>query len=214
MRKTLIACRTIERELRTAMAACGFEGELVLIESGLHNAPARLHARLQQALDDCEDCDAALLALGACGNAVSGLRAGDFQLILPRAEDCISLLLGGQNAQRPIDTYFLTQGWLEGERNIWCEYEHCIKRYGAACGREIFDQMFHNYRSITLLDTGCYDTESARVEARRIADVLGLELRLQRGTLRLLQELITGPWTPDRFILTPPGEKLQTGIPG
>ena len=43
MRKTVVACRTIERELRVAMDVCAFAGETVWIESGLHNVPARLH---------------------------------------------------------------------------------------------------------------------------------------------------------------------------
>ena len=129
-------------------------------------------------------------------------------------EDCISLLLGGQKAQRPIDAYFLTRGWLDGERNIWCEYLHCMQKYGKKLGQEIFDQMFHNYRALVLLDTGCYDMATAGAEARRIAEALGLEIQLKKGTLRLLMDLMTGSWTEDRFIVTPPGECLRTGIPG
>lgn len=214
MRKTVVACRTIERELRVAMDACAFAGETVWIESGLHNVPARLHERLQRALEECAPCDVVLLALGLCGNAVAGLQAGNFRMVLPRVEDCISLLLGGKDAERPIDAYFLTQGWLDGERNIWREYEYCINKYGKHLGREIFDQMFRNYRTLMLLDTGCYDMAPACAQARQIAETLGLELSLRQGTLHLIQELLTGPWTQERFIVVEPGEKLHTGIPG
>lgn len=206
----VIACRTIEREVHAAMEACGFAGELRLIESGLHNMPKKLHARLQKELDACRNCDTVLLAMGFCGNSVVGLRAGNFQLVLPRVEDCISLLLGP--AARPLDSYFLTQGWLDGERNIWCEYEYCVQKYGAELGREIFDQMFRNYRTITLLDTGCYDVAVAAAQARRIAGALSLRLCIRPGTLEALCRLLAGPWEDSRqFVIVPPHGELMVG---
>ena len=71
-----------------------------------------------------------------------------------------------------------------------------------------------NYRTLMLLDTGCYDMAPACAQARKIAETLGLELSLRQGTLHLIQELLTGPWTQERFIVAEPGEKLHTGIPG
>ena len=64
------------------------------IESGLHINPDSLRKRLQEELDHLGNIDRALLAFGYCGNALLGLRAEHFRLIFPRAEDCITLMLG------------------------------------------------------------------------------------------------------------------------
>ena len=47
----IIACETLRDELEFALAGVGDAPQVVWIESGLHNVPGKLHARLQEALD-------------------------------------------------------------------------------------------------------------------------------------------------------------------
>lgn len=210
MNTVIIACQTIEDELRAAMAAEGVDYPIRWIEAGLHNVPRQLNARLQQELDACAGVDTVLLAMSFCGNSVVGLQTRDFQLVLPRCDDCITLLLGSvQRRQEAQYTYFLTDGWLRGERNIWVEYETCIKRYGEKRGKWIFDTMFSNYRYLALVDTGAYDTRPAEAESKRIALRLGLEYRRMEGSLSHLRQLLRGDWTQERFVRVPPHTRIR-----
>ena len=146
MNTVIIACQTLQNELEAAMAACNFSCEIRWIESGLHNVPKKLHATLQEHLDQCDGFDTVLLVMGYCGNSVADIETHDFQLVIPRVDDCISLLLGSVTSRRRQSaggcTYFMTEGWLQGERNIWKEYEYAINKYGPELGQEIFDTMF------------------------------------------------------------------------
>ena len=208
----IIACRTTEREVLAAMTRTGVDYPIRWIESGLHNVPKLLHKRLQEELDACAGFDTVLLAMAFCGNSVVGLKTHDFQLVLPRCDDCITLLLGcPERRQQEGYTFFLTEGWLKGERNIWTEYESCIERYGEKRGKRIFDSLFAHYKYIALVETGAYDTEKAEREAKQIAARLGLQYRRIPGGVEYLQGLLTGPWPEERFVRIPPQREVTSG---
>ena len=127
MKTIMIACKTIERELKKAIRDTGISYPCTWLESGLHNYPEKLREALQKTLDEISsETERVILAFGYCGNAVNGLKTGNFQLILPRVDDCITLMLGSFKKRQEISaeaaSYFLTKGWLDGERNIWAEY--------------------------------------------------------------------------------------------
>ena len=210
----IICCRTIGDELAEAEKSTGTAYPVLWIESGLHNVPRKLHRVLQETVDEAEREGAGriLLAMGFCGNSLENLQTEKAELILPRAEDCISLLLGSfkrrQEIQNEAGTYFMTKGWIEGERNIMREYEYTIEKYGEETGREIFDMMFGNYRRIGILDTGCYDMKPVLAETERMAASLQMKWELFRASNDYLKELLTGPWEADRFVRLQPGEKL------
>lgn len=205
MKTVIIACETIRQELLAAVERTGCSFEILWLESGLHNWPKKLQGRIRELLDRCGEYDTVLLAMSFCGNSVVGLQTRAFQLVIPRCDDCITLLLGSLSRRLEVKgSYFLTEGWLRGERNIWKEYCHCISRYGQERGREIFEDLLSHYEKLTLVDTGCSDREALEGEVRQIADTLELEYSCMAGTLDHLSQLLTGPWTPERFVLVPP----------
>lgn len=209
----ILGCRTLENELGKALTECSCDFPVRWIESGLHNVPQRLRQVLQENLDRCQGSRRVLMAMGYCGNAIAGLKTGDFQLVLPRVDDCISLLLGSCKERLKLTkdngTYFLTEGWLKGEQNIWKEYQHTIQKYGEARGRRIFDVMLGHYRSLALLDTGCYSLEDAGEESRKIADTLGLQHQILPATLAYLKKLLNGPWPDEEFLTVPPNTEIS-----
>lgn len=201
----IIACKTIENELLAAMKRLENPLEIRWVESGLHNIPKQLNAHLQTLLDDCKDCRTVLLAMSFCGNALVGLRTGDFRLVVPRCDDCITLLLGSMQKRQSIQaTYFLTEGWLKGERNLWREYEYCLEKYGPKRAEKIFSVMMAHYKNLAMLDTGCFDTLQCSQEIQRIAQVLNLEYTRIPGTLDYLDQLLQGDWPFSRFLIVPP----------
>lgn len=212
MNTAIICCKTIYAELELAMAESGCSHPVILIESGLHNYPGKLRARLQEALDKAAAYDRVLLAFGTCGNSVAGLTTGGFELILPLADDCITLLLGSLDVKRQYErTYFLTKGWLDGEHNIWREYQYAVNKYGEETGRSIYSTVLSNYRNLGVLDTGAYDIAGIRGQTEEIAAELGLEHKILPATTRYLRKLITGPWPEDEFLIIPPGSEISAG---
>jgi hypothetical protein len=193
------------------MAEIGCDHPVITIESGLHNYPEKLRSRLQEALDHAEAYDRVLLAFGTCGNSVVGLRTGSFELVLPLADDCITLLLGSSDLKRQYErTYFLTKGWLDGERNIWWEYQYAIKKYGEETGKSIYSTILSNYRYLGILDTGAYDIAEIGTLTEEIAAELGLEHKILPATTRYLNKLITGPWPADEFLIVPPESTISS----
>lgn len=67
---------------------------LHILTDNNHDVPNRLREAIQRELDGIQDADRVLMAFGTCGGAMVGLRTGNFQLILPRVDDCLSLLMG------------------------------------------------------------------------------------------------------------------------
>ncbi len=212
METVIVGCKTLENELLRAVEETGCSYEILWIESGLHNYPKKLNQVLQETLDGC-GARQVLAAMGFCGNSIENISTGDYTLIFPRVDDCISLLLGSCKRRMEISrehgTYFLTEGWLKGERNIWKEYEYTMDKYGEETGKEIFSMMLGNYRSLALLDTGCYSMEKAGAEAENIAKTLELEYKVLSATLDYMKKLLAGPWTEEEFLVIPPHSMVQ-----
>ncbi len=212
MNAIVISCKTIEDELMAAMKELNCEYEVLWLESGLHNWPQKLNAKLQELLEECGGYDTVLLAMSFCGNALVGLHTGPFRMIVPRCDDCITLLLGSVARRRQISaTYFLTGGWLRGERNLWTEYVECLKKYGEKRGKRIFSTLLANYQTLALLDTGCFEHDAAEVEVRKMAETFSLKYTQLDGTLGYLKELLSGNWSEDRFLWIPPDSVVSDG---
>lgn len=209
MKTVIICCKTIEHELTLAAARTGASYPVIWIESGLHNVPSKLNARLRQELEQLpKDVERVLLGFGYCGNSLIGLETGAYEMILPRVDDCITLMLGSYRRRLQITkeegTYFLTEGWLRGERNIWEEYLHARGRYGEKRARQIFSSMLAHYSRLAIVDTGACDLERLLPTTEMIATELGLRHQVLPGSLSLLEALLTGPWDGPAFLTVPP----------
>ena len=211
MNTAIIACKTISDELRHAMAQTGTDYPVVWLEQGLHNVPELLRSALQTALDGLE-AQRVLLAMGFCGNAIRGVEVPACELIIPRVDDCISLLLG--SVQRRLAgsqehaAYFFTEGWLRGERNIWVEHLHMVEEYGEELTEELEKDMFGHYKTLGLLDCGIKPMDELIEGTKMIADGLHLKQRIIPATTRYLADLLTGPWPPERFLTLRAGETI------
>jgi hypothetical protein len=207
MTTQIIACRTIADELELARRETGCDLLVRWVDSGLHNRPDRLRTALQQALDEVTGTERVLMAFGFCGNAVVGLATGDFELVVPRVDDCISLMLGSTTRRQAISdekgTYFLTRGYLEHESNIWSEYQAFAAKRGKALADSIYATLLEHYRRLGIIDTGAYELEPFVECTGPIAETFHLEREVLPGTTRYLQKLLTGPWD-DEFIVVGP----------
>ncbi len=207
----IVACKTLESELCAAMERANRHFPIRWLEAGLHNVPEQLNARLQAILDSCQEFETILLAMGFCGGALTGLQTHSYQVVVPRCDDCITLLLGSAERRRQITaTYYLTEGWLNGERNIWREYEYCVEKYGKNRGDRIFSVMLSQYRYLALLNPGIPGKENAEAAIRRIARELKLEFVRIDGTLEYIKDLLNGNWAEERFLVVPPNSTVTS----
>ena len=215
MDTVIFACKTLENELLSAAVECECSYEIKWLESGLHNVTKKLTAALQALIDSSQEYSRALLALGYCGNSLVGLHTGNLTLVVPRVDDCISLLLGSYKNRQELTkndySYFMTEGWLKGERNIWREYEYAVSKFGEETGKDIYDAMFGHYKTLAMLNTNCFDLSYAEAEGKRIAAALGLEYKVIPATIGYIRQLLTGPWENESFLLIPPDSTIGIG---
>lgn len=213
MKTVILACNTIRGELELAArrTSCGYD--FVWVESGLHLVPGSLRKRIQEELDRLQGVDRVLLGFGFCGHAVADLESRQFELIVPRADDCITLLLGSAETRKRCSeeggVYFLTKGWLEGEANIWREYQSTVGRYGQQRADRIYERLLSHYKFLGLIDTGAYELAALLPEVQRIAAALKLEPRVFGASAEYLDRFLTGPWDGDDFVVIPPNTRIE-----
>ncbi len=213
METVVLACNTIRDEIEKAALDTNCPYRFTWIESGLHIVINSLRMRLQEELDRMNGAERVLLAFGICGGAVTGLKTGNYQLVIPRVDDCISLLLGSAETKRRCadrgGVYFLTRGWLEGEANIWKEYQACQQRLGPEKTERVYRKMLAHYKFLGLIDTGAYDLPGLMPLVREISAALRLELMTLKGKDQYLRRLLEGPWNDDYFVVIPPFTTIE-----
>ena len=208
VKTAILACRTIRDELELAQKRTDKKYDTFWVESNLHNWPDKLNKNIQQELDKLDSYDRILLGFCVCGNSVLGLQSRGFELIMPKTDDCISLLIGSMKQKMELvqghHSLFLTEGWLRHEANIWDEYEYTLKKYGEEITKDIMTTIYGKYDWLSIVDTGAYDLAGLLPETRRIADTFNLRHIILKGSTSYLEQLLTGPWNSERFIQIPP----------
>lgn len=210
----IVACETIRDEFQKVKEEVDCRYPVIWLPSGLHNTPDKLHEKLQETIKSVSDCDKILFAMGYCGNSIAGLKTENAELIFPRVDDCISLMLGSVTQRKEVcsgcGTYFLTKGWLDGEKNLWAEYLYTVEKYGKKRAKRIMSVMLHNYERLGVLDTGAYCIEEILPETKKIAAELELRHEVLPGSDSYIRRLLTGPWEEKQFLLVKPGERIET----
>jgi len=213
MKTAVLACNTIRAEVELAVERVGCHHDLYWLESNLHNVPVKLGKHIQESIEVLFSYERVLLAFGFCGNAVAGLKSGPFELILPRVDDCISLLLGSVHRRvqmsKEYQSIYLTEGWLKHESNIENEYKYLLNKYGDKTARQIIDSMYAHYTHLSIIDTDVFDIDKTLERTKKIANIFSLEQTVVSGTTEYIENLLVGPWPDDTFIRLHPQSVLD-----
>jgi hypothetical protein len=225
----LIACNVFQREACACIARAPHVVDVDFMELGEHARPDQLRALLQARIDAAEQAprryDAVLLLFGLCGNAGVGLMARQTPLVLPRAHDCATILLGSRSAfqQHFADNpsqgfsssgyldrgdYFLRKpeeggGVAEGD-----SYAELVKQHGEENARYVWEALHPNRpgddQAVFIRMPGIEDSRHlARFRVQ--AEATGKQCVELAGDLRLIAALLEGHWDESEFLVVPPG---------
>jgi hypothetical protein len=224
-RYALIACHVLWRELSHLAATSPGVIFPVYLEQGLHNEPDRLRSQVQAQIDRLDgQFDAILLGYGLCSNGICGLVARRSPLVVIRAHDCITLLLGAREhyqayfAAHP-GTYWYSAGWIETTQMPGRDrMDHLRRQYAARYDEETAEYLLEEEkRWIKNYSRACFikqddlpgNSDLHRAYTRRCAADCGWQYDELPGRLDLLRALVHGCWDSERFLVTRPGQKIQ-----
>lgn len=212
MNNLLIACETIKDEITKAIDKVECTNDIVWMNASLHNEPNQLRSELQKVIDSHIGYDNILLGYGNCGNSIVGLKATHSSMVFPITSDCISMLLYNRKDIDHIrkDTYFLTKGWINGEKSLFVEYKYCLEKYGEKRAKRIFSAMLKHYKNLMLIDTNTYDIDYYSHIAQELAEKTDLCFLVEEGSLSMLERLLSKKWD-DSFNIIKPGQEIIYG---
>ena len=151
----VIACKVFQ-DLLEHFLPPEMANQVTFLEYGLHQFPKKLTSAVQEQIDGIDEPSRILLGYGLCGNGLQGIQAGQHTLFIPRADDCIAILLGSYQAylmefsENP-GTYYLTKGWLESGSDPLKEYHQAVEKYGAEDAEWLMDQQYQHYKRLVLV---------------------------------------------------------------
>ncbi|MFO0892690.1 MAG: DUF1638 domain-containing protein [Isosphaeraceae bacterium] len=231
MRILLIGCEVIIRELSDAITRSPHVVDARYLSKGLHDRGARtMREALQAAIDEAETTadkyDAIALGYGLCGNGLAGLEARSIPLVLARAHDCITLLMGSRSRferyfQDHPGVYYRSTGWVErgadleplarNQTGMGFTLDALIEKYGEDNGRFLYEELTRyreTYQQLTFIETGIEPDGRAEAEARAEAVEKGWKFEKLPGDLGLFRGLLAGDWNEADFLVVPPGHRI------
>jgi len=235
MRFKAIICQVFTREFDYVLSRSPNKVDLDNVPMGLHSLGVDMRPHLQECIDAADDCgyDAILLGYALCGRGTENLRAGKTQLVLPRAHDCIGLLMGSRHTylayfESHPGVYYRSPGWAEfqtpdlrlepafasqkdvlGERRT---LEELIEKYGEENGQFLYEQFTayrRNYTGLTYISSGIGREQDFIQKARAEAQKENWTFEEVKGSVTLLERLVNGDWDAADFLVVPPGKSIQ-----
>ncbi len=233
MRLKLLACEILYREFCWAVARSPNRVDVQFLPKGLHDiGQVRMQPRLAEAIRSCDlsGYDALLLGYGLCSNGIVGLEAPGIPMIVPRAHDCITFFFGSKERYWEYfhanpGVYFQTTGWIErGDQlqqlgpesiqkrsGLGMDYEELVARYGEENAKYLLEQLGNltrSYHTYAFIEMGIEPDDRFEQIVRRRAESRGWKFQKLRGDLRLIQQLVDGPWEEADFLTVPPGYRI------
>ena len=231
MRLKLICCEIYFREICSVVAESVNTVDFEFMPKGLHDLETgKMLERLQECVDQtpADGYDAVLMGYALCNNGVAGLRARSAPLVIPRAHDCISVLMGDRLLYKEYlsahpGAYYRTTGWCERDDStgvdgvtvpqslgLFQSHEELVAQYGEENARYIMEVMgdpMAHYDRITFISVGLACEEPFRQRAREEAKQKGWTFDEVKGSLDLVRKFVDGQWDDD-FLVVQPGQAV------
>lgn len=216
----ILACK-IMQSMFEGLLPPELDQDVTYMDYGLHREPQRMTWTLQDAIDGVQTPSLIVLGYGLCGNGLNGIKAGPHTLLIPRADDCIAILLGSRRAymeefEATPGTYYLSKGWLESGSHPLKEFNEYCEKYGEEDAAWIMDQQYQHYERLALVVHRPDDLEAYRSQALEVAQYCqrwGMRFEEILGSDAFVRRLIEAALAPERagddFVLIPPGGEVR-----
>jgi hypothetical protein len=225
----LIACEAFTREICACMAEMPHVIDLEFTAIDSHDHPDTLRQSIQEKIDAVEKSgrtyDAMLLCYGLCGNATVGLVARSTQLVIPRAHDCCTILLGSKKLfsrhfEKCPSQPFYSRGHIEHHSDA--HTRHLLTKSPEeqkALLADLYGE--ENAESLAAaMNPGCGNrlvyinvppTESRECIqlCREKAEKENKAYIQLEGSLALIRNLMSGNWYPADFLVVKPGKTIS-----
>ena len=229
----LISCNVFQREASLCIGRTPHVIDPEYTELGEHARSAGLRQIIQGRIDATEasgkNYDAILLLYGLCGNATVGLQARRTRLVIPRAHDCCTILLGskerfvehfGQAPSTPFSSvgylergdYFLRTGDDGGVGvQIGDAFKALVEKYGEEDAKYIWDEMHpaHGNNKAVFIDLPETSHLGYAEKFKAKAEEAGKESVRLEGSIRLIDNLLLGQWDEKEFLVVPPASAIE-----
>ena len=224
-RIAVVTCAVLEIELAHFARGLDHVVRIEVLEQGLHKEPDRLRRELQTAIERVEadtDAEAIVLGYGICSRGTEGVRTSRCKLVIARAHDCITHLLGCKDryasyvAEHP-GTYWYSPGWNlhhtpPGKKRHDDLYKEYSEKYGEDNAKFLMEteqHWFKSYDRATYVDLGVGATPEDLAFTQECAAWLGWKFDRQCGDPGLLKAMLAGDWDNERFIVLEPGQTFR-----
>ena len=218
----VLSCHVLWRELCYYASLAPYPCQLQFLKQGLHNEPDTLRAEVQKAIDEVGgEYDAILLGYGLCSNGLVGIQARNTPIVVMRAHDCITFLLGSKERYREYfdthpGTYWYSPGWIDTNTQPGKERkERALEYYTETYGEEnaeflmkATETWMDNYTNAAYVDLGFGDNAAYRAFTQESAAYLEWNCDVIEGDPRLLIDFVSGNWDDERFLTVQPGQEI------
>lgn len=198
---------------------------------GAHDRTDNLRELIQQKIDETEEkggYDAILLGFGLCGNSTAGLTARSIPLIIPRAHDCCTILLGSRDKfmehfKDNLSKEWSSTGYMERGENylresevgkslgIKTDYDEFVEKYGEENAKYLWETLHPELNDNELIFIDIPETSHLGYceKLKALASEQGKTVKVIEGDARLINGLIEGNWDEKEFLIVPPGKTIK-----
>jgi len=233
MHLKLISCNVFQREASWCRARSPHVIDAEYTELGEHARSAGLRSLIQSKIDATEASgkayDAILILFGLCGNATVGLQARRTQLVMPRAHDCCTILLGSrakfsEHFGAAPSTPFSSAGYIErgnyflrtsdgSEPNVQAgdAFKALVEKYGEEDAKYIWAEMNpdHGNDKAVFIDLPQTSHLGYAEKFKAKATEAGKQAVQLPGDIRLIEGLIGGNWDAKEYLVVPPTSAVE-----
>jgi hypothetical protein len=233
MRLKAIVCQVFTRETQLAVSRSPHEVDVEILPMGMHEHGDKMRSQLQHRIDAADErgYDAIVLGFALCGRGTERLHAGKTPVVMPRAHDCIDILMGGHSKsvayfETHPGVYYRSPGWVEfleasntfqsaSMKNVFGDRRpltELISKYGEKNGRYLHSEFGRGQQegTLTYISTGVPGEEEFQRRAHEEAEDANRHFEECSGSTEVLERLVNGTWASEEFLIIPPGRTVRT----
>ena len=213
MSNAILACGSLVDYVMEAQRRMETAWPMTVLDRKYHRDPKEMRAHVIDAVNGMPpEVDTVLVGMGFCGGSWESVSFGR-RVVIPRVDDCVTLLLHTDDAYCP-DLKQKGHLYMKDRDPRQFSLRRIFEDYTEGSGPEAKELLFHrwfdSYTHVDVVDAGLYDchTEEYQREARANADWIGATVEQVRGSMILLEKLVSGRWD-EQFLVAEPGHVIR-----